>query len=117
MALAILVFGAYSTDQGYPLFQRREPRQHPQLIKAYFLPASGARRSKMSIPAKLTIFRNKRGEEVARVIFDEGFPPGWRIESKARQSFEHKFTTELEAFKAWQHDFDPETGRLVHRQG
>jgi hypothetical protein len=66
----------------------------------------------MSIPAKLTIFRNKRDEEVARVIFDENFPPGWRIQSKVRQSFEHKFSTEQEAFNAWHHDFDPETGRL-----
>jgi hypothetical protein len=70
----------------------------------------------MSISAKLTIFRNKRDEEVARVIFDENFPPGWRIESKARQSFEHKFSTEQEAFNVWHHDFDPETGRLW-RQG
>ena len=66
----------------------------------------------MSIPAKLTIFRNERDEEVGRVIFDENFPPGWRIESKNRQSFEHKFTTELEAFKVWRQDFDPETGTL-----
>jgi len=36
----------------------------------------------MSIPAKLTNFRNKRDEEVARVMFDENFPSGWRIESK-----------------------------------
>jgi hypothetical protein len=70
----------------------------------------------MSIPVKLTIFRNKKDEEVARVIFDENFPPGWRIESKTRQRFEHKFSTDLEAFNAWHHDFDPETGRLS-RQG
>ena len=71
----------------------------------------------MPIPVKLTIFRNKKDEEVARVIFDENFPPGWRIESKARQRFEHKFSTELEACNVWHHDFDPETGRLVGRQG
>ena len=69
------------------------------------------------LPTKPIIFRNKRDEEVARVVFDEDFPPVWRIESKACPSFEHKFTTELGAFKVWQHDFDPETGRLVHRQG
>lgn len=69
----------------------------------------------MLIPAKLTIFRNRKDEEVARVIFDENFPPGRRIESKARQSFEHKFSTEQEAFNAWQHDFDPETGRLLQQ--
>jgi hypothetical protein len=66
----------------------------------------------MSIPTKLTVFRNKKDEEVARVIFDENFPPGWRIEPKARQRFRHKFSTEEEAFNAWHHDFDPETGRL-----
>lgn len=64
----------------------------------------------MSMPAKI-IFRNKKNEEVARVIFDENFPPGWRIESKAQQSFDHKFSTELEACNVWHHDFDPETGR------
>jgi hypothetical protein len=69
----------------------------------------------MLIPEKPTIFRNKKEEEVARVIFDKNFPPGWRIESMARQSFEHKFSTELEAFKAWHHDFDPETGGLWHQ--
>jgi hypothetical protein len=67
----------------------------------------------MSIPAKLTVFRNKRGEEVARLIFDENFPPGWRIRSKARKSFEHKFSTELEAFSVWHCDFDPDTGRML----
>jgi hypothetical protein len=67
-------------------------------------------------PVKMTIFHNKKHEEVARVIFDENFPPGWRIESKARQTFEHKFSTDLEAFNVWHHDFDPETGRLW-RQG
>ena len=33
--------------------------------------------------AKITIFRNKKEEEVARATFDENFPRGWRIESKA----------------------------------
>lgn len=51
----------------------------------------------MSIPAKLTIF------------------PGWRIESRARQRFEHKFSTEQEAFNVWHQDFDPETGRLLQQ--
>ncbi len=36
----------------------------------------------MSMSAKITIFRNKRDEEVARVTFDETFPRGWRIESQ-----------------------------------
>lgn len=66
----------------------------------------------MSMPVKMTIFRNKKDEEVARVIFDENFPPGWRIESKVQQRFEHKFSTEVEACSTWHHDFDPETGRL-----
>src|SRR5260370_33138289 len=57
------------------------------------------RRCQMSMSAKITIFRNKRDEEVARVTFDETFPRGWRIESKAHQSFDHKFSTELEASK------------------
>jgi hypothetical protein len=66
----------------------------------------------MSIPAKMIIFGNKRDEEVARVVFDETFPPGWRIESNTHQRFEHKFSTELEACNIWHLDFDPETGRL-----
>jgi hypothetical protein len=61
---------------------------------------------------KITIFRNKKGEEVARVAFDESFPQGWRIKSKANESFDHKFSTEQEACDVWHHDFDPETGRL-----
>ena len=68
----------------------------------------------MFIPTKPTIFRNSNDEEVARVVLDEDFPPGWRIESEARQGFDHKFSTELEAFNVWHHDFDPETGRLLH---
>jgi hypothetical protein len=40
----------------------------------------------MSMSAKITIFRNKKDEEVARVTFDENFPRGWRIESKAHQT-------------------------------
>jgi hypothetical protein len=56
----------------------------------------------MSMFAKITIFRNKKSEEVARFIFDENFPPGWRIESKAHQSFDHKFSTEQEACNVWQ---------------
>ena len=66
----------------------------------------------MSMSAKITIFRNKKDEEIARVIFDESFPPGWRIESTAHQRFAHKFSTEQEARNIWHHDFDPETGRL-----
>ena len=66
----------------------------------------------MSMSPKITIFRNKKDEEVARVTFDENFPQGWRIESKAHQSFNHKFSTEQEACDVWHHDFDPETGRL-----
>lgn len=66
----------------------------------------------MSIHAKMIIFRNKRDEEVARVIFDETFPPGWRIEPNTHLRFEHKFSTELEACNIWHRDFDPETGRL-----
>jgi hypothetical protein len=69
----------------------------------------------MSMPANITIFRNQKDEEVARVIFDERFPPGWRIESKARQTFEHKFSTELEALSVWHQDFDPETGGLCQQ--
>jgi hypothetical protein len=69
----------------------------------------------MSMSAKITIFRNKKDEEVARVTFDENFPRGWRIESKAHQSFDHKFSTEREACDVWHHDFDPETGRLRQR--
>jgi len=62
-----------------------------------------------------TICRNKSDEEVARIIFDESFPPGWRIESKACPSFEHKFSTELEALNVWHHDFDRETGGLLQQ--
>jgi hypothetical protein len=69
----------------------------------------------MSMSAKMTIFRNKKDEEVARVTFDENFPRGWRIESKAHQNFDHKFSTEQEACDVWHHDFDPETGRLRQR--
>ena len=61
-------------------------------------------------PAKTTIFLNKKHEEVARVTFDENFPPSWRIESKVRQGFEHKFSTELEAFNVWHYDFDRKLG-------
>ena len=56
----------------------------------------------MSMVAKITIFRNKKGEEVARFIFDENSPPGRRIEPKAHQSFGHKFSTEQEACNVWQ---------------
>jgi hypothetical protein len=62
--------------------------------------------------AKITIFRNQRDEEVARVIFDESFPPGWRIKPKAHRRFDHKFSTEQQACDVWHHDFDPETGKL-----
>jgi hypothetical protein len=62
--------------------------------------------------ANITIFRNKKDEEVARVIFDETLPRGWRIESKALQGFDHKFSTEQAACDVWHQDFDPETGKL-----
>ena len=62
---------------------------------------------------KITIFRNKRDEELARIIFDENFPRGWRIESKPHQRFDHRFSTEQEACDVWHHDFDPETGKLL----
>jgi hypothetical protein len=61
--------------------------------------------------AKITIFRNKRDEEVARITFDENFPQGWRIVSKGHRRFDHKFSTEQEACDVWHRDFDPETGK------
>jgi hypothetical protein len=61
---------------------------------------------------KITIFRNKKVEEVARVTFNESSPRGWRLESKALQGFDHKFSTEQAACDVWHQDFDPETGKL-----
>lgn len=67
----------------------------------------------MPLASNVTIFRNQQDEEVARVIFEETFPSGWRIKSKiTHQKLEHRFSTELEAFNVWHHDFDPETGSL-----
>ncbi len=62
--------------------------------------------------ANITIFRNNKDEEVARITFDENFPRGWRIESKAQRGFDHKFSTEQAACDVWHQDFDPETGKL-----
>jgi hypothetical protein len=62
--------------------------------------------------AKIAIFRNREDEDVARVTFDENFPRGWRIESKALQGFDHKFSTAQAACDVWHQDFDLETGKL-----
>jgi hypothetical protein len=62
---------------------------------------------------KIIIFHNKRDEEVVRITFDENFPPGWRIQCKPHQRFDHKFSTEQEACDVWHHDFDPETRKLL----
>jgi hypothetical protein len=55
----------------------------------------------MSMSAKITIFRNKKDEEVARVTFDENFPRGWRIESKAHQSFETRALQSANCPRCW----------------
>lgn len=60
----------------------------------------------------ITIFRNKKDEEVARVTFNESSPQGWRIEFKTQRRFDHTFSTEQAACDVWHQDFDPETGKL-----
>jgi hypothetical protein len=58
------------------------------------------------------IYRNKKQEEVARVIFDDHEIPGWCIKSKAEPSFKRKFAARGEACAVWLREFDPETGKL-----
>ena len=58
------------------------------------------------------IYRNKKQDEVARVMFDDNEVPGWCIKSKAEPGFKRKFAVRQEACAVWMREFDPETGRL-----
>jgi hypothetical protein len=70
----------------------------------------------VSLEARMTgatlIYRNKNEEEVARVLFDDHYVPGWCIKSKAEPSFRRKFAAQHEACAVWMREFDPETGKL-----
>ena len=61
------------------------------------------------------IYRNKKQEEVARVLFDDNEVPGWCIRSKAEPGFRRKFAAQREACAVWLREFDPETGKLRSR--
>ena len=62
--------------------------------------------------ASTLVYRNKKQEEVARVIFDDDGVPGWCIKSKAEPGFNRKFAAQREACAVWLREFDPETGKL-----
>lgn len=62
--------------------------------------------------ASTLVYRNKKQEEVARVVFDDDGVPGWCIKSKAEPGFKRKFAAQREACAVWLREFDPETGKL-----
>lgn len=57
------------------------------------------------------ILRNRRGVEVAAILFDEE-SRRWRIVSKGEPRFERDFPTQKEAFDVWHANFHAGTGKL-----